>query len=77
MAGSRVSIIDDGQQIAGTCGGRMDPPTNYISPETYDQVTVIKGPQTVRYGPVGSAGTVLFEREHDGYTVSGFEGEQA
>ncbi|MGR5133798.1 TonB-dependent copper receptor [Vibrio alfacsensis] len=74
LAGSRVSIINDGQQIAGTCGGRMDPPTNYISPETYDQVTVIKGPQTVRYGPVGSAGTVLFEREHDGYTVSGFEG---
>lgn len=74
LAGSRVSIVNDGQQLAGTCGGRMDPPTNYISPETYEQVTVIKGPQTVRYGPVGSAGTILFEREHEGHSVLGLEG---
>ncbi|MBA5761471.1 TonB-dependent copper receptor [Vibrio sp. 404] len=74
LAGSRISIINDGQQLAGTCGGRMDPPTNYISPETYDQVTVIKGPQTVRYGPMGSAGTVLFERDHIGFTQPSVEG---
>lgn len=72
LAGSRVSIINDGQQLAGTCGGRMDPPTNYISPETYEKVTVIKGPQTVRHGPVGSAGTVLFERDDN--TFYGFDG---
>jgi iron complex outermembrane receptor protein len=41
----------------------MDPPTSYIAPESYDKVTVIKGPQTVLYGPGASAGTVLFERE--------------
>ncbi|MBY6093869.1 TonB-dependent copper receptor [Ferrimonas balearica] len=74
MAGSRVNIVNDGQQVGGTCGGRMDPPTNYISPDTYERVEVIKGPQTVKYGPVGSAGTVLFERDHFGLAEKGTEG---
>ncbi|MGS0741037.1 TonB-dependent copper receptor [Glaciimonas sp. GG7] len=62
MAGSRLNIAMDGQQILGGCGGRMDPPTAYIFPSQYDAITVIKGPQTVLYGPGSSAGTVLFER---------------
>ncbi|SDI66438.1 iron complex outermembrane recepter protein [Ferrimonas sediminum] len=74
LGGSRINVVNDGQQVGGTCGGRMDPPTNYISPETYEQVTVIKGPQTVKYGPVGSAGTVLFERTHYGLAEAGTEG---
>ncbi|WP_095497768.1 TonB-dependent copper receptor [Paraferrimonas haliotis] len=63
LAGSRISIVNDGQHSSGTCGGRMDPPTNYVVPEAFDQVVVIKGPQSVRYGPVGSAGTVLFNKD--------------
>ena len=74
LGGSRINIINDGKQMGGTCGGRMDPPTNYISPETYEKVTIIKGPQTVKYGPVGSAGTVLFEREHYGLDEAGTSG---
>lgn len=62
MAGSRLAILLDGQQILGGCGQRMDPPTAYVFPESYDRVTVLKGPQTVLYGPGNSAGTVLFER---------------
>lgn len=64
MAGSRLNILLDGQHILGGCGGRMDPPTAYVFPEMYDSITVRKGPQTVLYGPVGSAGTVLFERKN-------------
>ncbi|WP_028109981.1 TonB-dependent copper receptor [Ferrimonas futtsuensis] len=74
MAGSRISIVNNGQQMQGTCGGRMDPPTNYISPETYEEVRVIKGPQTVKYGPVGSAGTVVFSRDSYGLSEAGTEG---
>ncbi|WP_394204043.1 TonB-dependent copper receptor [Shewanella waksmanii] len=74
MGGSRVSIVDDGQHIAGTCGGRMDPPTAYIYPESYDNITVIKGPQTVKYGPVGSAGTVLFEKDRHSFTEKDLQG---
>lgn len=63
MAGSRLNILLDGEQILGGCGNRMDPPTAYVFPESYDRVTVLKGPQTVLYGPGNSAGTVLFERD--------------
>ncbi len=62
MAGSRLNILLDGEQILGGCGNRMDPPTAYVFPESYDKITVLKGPQTVLYGPGSSAGTVLFER---------------
>ncbi|MDD5056294.1 MAG: TonB-dependent copper receptor [Sideroxydans sp.] len=62
MAGSRLNILLDGEQILGGCGGRMDPPTAYVFPAAYDRITVLKGPQTVLYGPGNSAGTVLFER---------------
>ena len=62
MAASRLNILLDGEMILGGCGNRMDPPTAYIFPESYDRVTVIKGPQSVLYGPGSSAGTVLFER---------------
>ncbi len=62
MAGSRLNILLDGEQILGGCGQRMDPPTAYVFPAAYDKITVLKGPQTVLYGPGNSAGTVLFER---------------
>jgi iron complex outermembrane receptor protein len=62
MAGSRLNVLLDGEQILGGCGGRMDPPTAYVFPASYDRITLLKGPQTVLYGPGNSAGTVLFER---------------
>ena len=63
MAGSRLNILLDGEQILGGCGNRMDPPTAYVFPSSYDKITVLKGPQTVLHGPGNSAGTVLFERD--------------
>jgi iron complex outermembrane receptor protein len=63
MAGSRLNILLDGQQILGGCGGRMDPPTAYVYPAAYQNITVLKGPQTVIHGPNASAGTILFERD--------------
>lgn len=71
MAGSRLNILLDGQNILGGCGGRMDPPTAYVFPEAYDSITVLKGPQTVLYGPGNSAGTVLFERKTPRFTEPG------
>lgn len=62
MFGSRLNILANGIPPLGACPNRMDAPTSYIAPESYDKVTVIKGPETVLYGPGASAGTVLFER---------------
>ena len=63
MAGSRLSVLVDGEAILGGCSNRMDPPTAYIYPEAFDSIQVIKGPQSVQHGPGLSAGIVLFEHE--------------
>ncbi|WP_198651565.1 TonB-dependent copper receptor [Dyella sp. C11] len=68
MSGSRLNILVDGGMIAGGCPSRMDPPTAYIAPQLYDRVTIIKGPETVLYGPGNSAGVVLFDRDFERYT---------
>jgi iron complex outermembrane receptor protein len=63
MFGSRIKILTDGTENLGACPSRMDNPASYISPESYDKITVVKGPQTVQYAHTGSAATVIFERE--------------
>lgn len=63
QGGSRLNILLDDTPLAGGCGARMDPPTAYVFPESYDRITVIKGPQTVEFGPGNIAGTVRFERD--------------
>lgn len=65
MAGSRLSLLLDGDLVLGGCGSRMDPPTAYVFPETYDRIRLVKGPQTVIHGPGNSAGVVLFERDRE------------
>lgn len=73
MAGSRLNILVDGQNVQGGCSMRMDAPTSYIFPEAYDKLTIVKGPQTVLFGPGGSAASVMFDRsikflKEPGYT---------
>ena len=72
MAGSRLNMLIDGETILGGCSNRMDPPTAYIFPETLDRIRVIKGPETVKYGPGNSAGVVLFERDRERPTEAGW-----
>lgn len=62
QSATRLNILLDGAYVHGGCPNRMDPPTAYSATDSYDQVTVIKGSQTVLYGSGGSGGTVLFER---------------
>lgn len=61
--GSRLNLLSNGGNVLGACPGRMDAPSAYITPEAYDRLTVIKGPQSVQWGPGASAGTVMFERD--------------
>jgi iron complex outermembrane receptor protein len=62
MFGSRLNILANDGSMPGACPARMDNPLSYVSPETYDRLVVIKGPQTVLWGPGASAGTIRFER---------------
>ncbi len=72
LSGSRLGILLDGQEIYGGCGGRMDPPTAYVHPESYDRVVVLKGPQSVIHAAGASAGVVLFERDLKPLTEPGW-----
>ena len=62
MFGSRLKLLSNGGEMLGACPNRMDSPSSYISPDTYDRLTVIKGPQSVLWGAGASAATILFER---------------
>lgn len=73
QAASRLNLVMDGMAFGGGCGNRMDPPTAYIFPESYDTVTIIKGPQTVAHGAGHSAGVVLFENTTK--PAEGFSGD--
>lgn len=74
MFGSRLTLFTDGVSTQGGCGSRMDTPTAYITPQSYDTITVIKGPQSVLWGPMGSAGTLLFERQPEYFNVPEIKG---
>jgi len=59
MFGSRLNVLSNDGTLIGACPSRMDNPLSYIAPETFDRLTIIKGPQTVLWGPGASAGTVF------------------
>jgi iron complex outermembrane receptor protein len=63
MSGSRLNLLTNDGAMPGACPARMDNPMSYVAPETYDSLVVVKGPQTVLWGPGASAGTVRFQRD--------------
>lgn len=75
LGGSRLAITANDQFLYGGCGIRMDTPTAYINPQAYDEMLVIKGPQTVLKGPGLVAGAVQFIRHPKQYTQFAAETE--
>jgi len=71
MFGSRLALLTNDGSMPGACPARMDNPLSYVSPETYDRLVVVKGPQTVLWGPGASAGTVRFERDTPRFDEAG------
>lgn len=74
MFGSRLRILTNNGEMLGACPARMDAPTSYISPENFDVLTLIKGPQSVLWGPGNSAGTLRFDREQPRFDKPGIQG---
>lgn len=74
MFGSRLRILTDNGEMLGACPARMDAPSSYISPESFDVLTLIKGPQTVLWGSGNSAGTIRFDREQPRFEKAGGQG---
>ncbi|UDJ88349.1 TonB-dependent copper receptor [Erwinia amylovora] len=75
MFGSRLRILTDGGEILGACPGRMDAPSSYISPESFDLMNIVKGPQTVLWGPGNSAGTIRFDRAPSHFEQATLKGD--
>ncbi len=75
MFGSRLNILSNDGNLIGACPSRMDNPLSYISPETYDRLTIIKGPQSVRWGAGASAGTIRLERDTPRFDTAGLRAE--
>jgi len=63
LGGTRLNVLLDGTDLLGGCPARMDPTSSYAFPESFSKITLLKGPESVRYGGGNVAGTVLFERE--------------
>jgi iron complex outermembrane receptor protein len=59
---SDLNVLLDGAFVHGGCPNRMDPPSSFATADGYDEITVVKGVQTMRYGSGGTGGTLLFER---------------
>ena len=74
MGMSRLNVQMDGGMLAGGCGGRMDPPTAYVFPQSFDRIRVLKGPQSLEQGAT-LAGTVLFERDRPEFTAPGLKAD--
>ncbi len=74
MFGSRLNLLAGEGATHGACPSRMDNAMSYVAPETFDRLVVVKGPQTVLWGPGASAGTVRFEREAPYFPEPGMEG---
>ncbi|HEY4583575.1 MAG TPA: TonB-dependent receptor plug domain-containing protein, partial [Lysobacter sp.] len=77
MFGSRLNLLTNEGAMPGACPSRMDNPLSYVSPDTFDQLTVVKGPQTVLWGPGASAGTVRFSRDREVFAERTVKGSGA
>ena len=73
LGGSRLTVTANDQMLYGGCGIRNDTPTSYINPQSYDELIVTKGPQTVLKGPGLVAGSVEFVRRPRTYERFGTE----
>ncbi len=61
-----LTVLLDGATVHGGCPNRMDPATSFAAAETSDRVEVIRGVQTLRYGPGAPGGTVRYVRRLPG-----------
>ena len=58
-----LTVLLDGATVHGGCPNRMDPATSYSTTATTDRLVVIRGVQTLQYGPGAPGGTVLYDRK--------------
>ncbi|MCS6055678.1 TonB-dependent receptor plug domain-containing protein [Klebsiella variicola subsp. variicola] len=74
MFGSRLRILTNNGEMLGPARPEWMPPALISPPESFDLLTLTKGPQTVLWGPGNSAGTIRFDREQPRFDKPGVQG---
>lgn len=59
---NQLNVIADDSFTFGGCPNRMDPPSSYLAIDSYDDVTITKGYQSVLNGPGAAGGAIVLER---------------
>lgn len=62
LGGARLPVVVGDAVADAACNHGMDPVTSYLQPDAYDRLTVVKGPNTVQFGPALS-GLIRVERD--------------
>ena len=75
LSQGNLTVLLDGAVVHGGCPNRMDPASSYAATETTDSVVVMRGVQTLRYGPGAPGGTVIFDRIVPVFSDTTWEGE--
>ena len=68
LSQTQLNVLLDGAYVHGGCPNRMDPPTSYATTTAFEEVTVIRGTQTLAYGGGGPGGTILFKRQTERFS---------
>lgn len=60
-------VIDGAQYAVSACPNRMDPPTSQVAPNMMEEVEILKGPHSFRYG-TSFGGTINFRASPPRFT---------
>ncbi len=78
----RVNVVSGETYTFGGCPNRMDPPTAYLNLGAQDEITVVRGYQSVLNGFGGTGGSIIVEQEppefgedlsHEGFLSGGYD----
>lgn len=58
---ARINVVSADSYTFGACPNRMDPPTAYMNLSAHDDVTIVRGYQSVLNGFGGTGGSIIIE----------------
>lgn len=60
---NQLNIIADNAFLFGACPNRLDPSSSYLNIDSYDEIVVTKGYQSVLNGPGATGGSIILKRK--------------
>ena len=60
---NQLNVVSDNTYVFGACPSRMDPPTSYLTIQPQDEVTLVRGYQSVLNGFGGTGGSIIVKQK--------------